>query len=98
MNLPDLACFGDRRHSQVISSSPEAKLVLFSLRDGQEVKGRGEPRVHMVALSGSGQLWSDSERMTAQAGTLLAVGPGEQHGAVAGDGEFLVLGIITPTP
>ncbi|WP_421684969.1 hypothetical protein [Thermus thermophilus] len=36
--------------------------------------------------------------MAATPGTLLACEPGEPHGAKAGEGRFLVLGIITPRP
>ena len=96
MNLLDLAQYGERRHTQVLSSTPEAKLVLFSLSQGQEVKGRGEPRVHMIALEGSGSLWAGENRVEARAGTVIHAEPGEAHGAVAADGNFLVLGIITP--
>lgn len=96
MNLLELAQYGERRSTQVLSSTPEAKLVLFSLTDGQEVKGRGEPRVHMIALEGSGSLWAGDTKLEAKAGTMIHADPGEAHGATAGEGNFLVLGIITP--
>lgn len=98
MNLLDLASYGERRHSQVLSSRPEAKFVLFSLQDGQSVKGKGEPRVHLLVIEGSGELWGGSNSIAATAGTMLPCEPGEPHGAVAGEGRFLVLGIITPQP
>ncbi|HEX7004603.1 MAG TPA: hypothetical protein VF168_10500 [Trueperaceae bacterium] len=96
MNLLDQAQYGDRRHTRILSSSAEAKLVLFSLANGQEVKGRGEPRVHMIALEGRGSLWAGENRIDAKAGTMIQAEPGEAHGAAAADGNFLVLGIITP--
>lgn len=97
-DLRELARYGDRRHAQVVSETPEAKLVLFSLQAGQQVRGRGEPRVHLLAVEGEGELWAGEARVPAVAGTLLPCEPGEAHGAVAGDGRFLVLGVITPAP
>lgn len=98
MNLLDLAKHGDTRNVQVVSDTPEAKLVLFSLRDGQKAQGRGEPRVHLLALAGEGELWAGDVRVSATAGTILPAEIGEAHGAEAGSGDFLVLGIITPAP
>ena len=96
--LLELARYGDKRHAQVVSESPEAKLVLFSLQEGQQVRGRGEPRVHLLALEGEGELWAGETRVAARAGTLLPCEANEVHGARAGDGRFLVLGVITPAP
>jgi quercetin dioxygenase-like cupin family protein len=98
VNLLQLATYGDRRHAQTVVDTPEVKLVLFSLQAGQEVKGKGEPRVHLLALEGEGELWSTATVLPATAGTMLAADVGEAHGARAGDGRFLVLGIITPGP
>ena len=97
-NLLELAQYGERRHAQVVSESPEAKLVLFSLQNGQTVQGRGEPRVHLLVLEGEGELWAGESRIPARVGTLLPCDVGEAHGAVAGEGRFLVLGLITPAP
>lgn len=98
MNLLDMAEFGDKRHVQVVSRSPEAKLVLFSLRNGQQAQGRGEPRVHLLAVAGEGELWAGDVRVPARPGTILESDTGVHHGMQAGDGDFLVLGIITPAP
>ncbi len=98
MNLLDLAKFGDQRNVQVVSDTSEAKLVLFSLRNGQTAQGRGEPRVHLLALAGEGELWTGEVRMAARAGTILESDAGVHHGMQAADGDFLVLGIITPAP
>lgn len=97
-DLPSLACYGERRDARVVSDSPEARLVLFSLQDGQQVRGRGEPRVSLVAIEGEGELWAGEVKVAARAGTLLACSANEEHGARAGAGRFLVLGIITPRP
>lgn len=98
VDLIRLAAFGERRGVQVISDTPEARLVLFSLQGGQKASGRGEPRVHLLALEGEGELWCGERRLAATAGTLLACEAGDAHGARAGEGPFLVLGIITPRP
>ena len=98
VDLAGLATFGERRGVQVVSDTPEARLVLFSLQAGQKASGRGEPYVHLLALEGEGELWCGERRVSATSGTLLACEAGEAHGARAGDGPFLVLGIITPRP
>lgn len=67
-DLLALAQYGEKRHSQIISDSDEARLVLFSLQNGQQVRGRGEPRVHMLALEGEGELWAGDETVSAKAG------------------------------
>lgn len=97
-DLLALAQYGEKRHSQIISDSDEARLVLFSLQNGQQVRGHGEPRVHMLALEGEGELWAGDETVSAKAGTMIACDADVEHGARAGDGKFLVLGIITPRP
>lgn len=96
MNLLELASYGKRRGVKIISDDPEARLVLFSLQQGQKVQGTGEPRVHLVVLDGQGELWSGEQRVTAQAGSCLPAEPGQLHGAQAREGRFLVLGIINP--
>lgn len=104
MNLPDgvdlrsLADYGERRGARILADDPEVRLVLFSLQNGQKVSGRGEPRVHLLAIDGEGELWGGDRRIQAGTGTMLACDTGEPHGATAGDGRFLVLGIITPNP
>jgi quercetin dioxygenase-like cupin family protein len=98
MDLLQLASFGDRRHARTLVETPEVKLVLFSLQEGQEVKGKGEPRVHLLVLQGEGELWAGDTVVPAATGTLLAADVGEPHGARAGAGRFLVMGIITPAP
>ncbi|MEX2501894.1 MAG: hypothetical protein WD336_05930 [Trueperaceae bacterium] len=97
-DLTALASHGERRNAIIVSDKREARLVLFSLQEGQQVSGRGEPRVHLLCLDGEGELWRGEHRVRAKAGTLLACDVGEAHGAQAGDGRFLVLGIITPGP
>lgn len=97
-DLPSLAQYGPQRGARVVADSPEARIVLFSLQDGQQVRGRGEPRVSLVAIEGEGELWAGDVRVAARAGTLLACRAGEEHGARAGSGRFLVLGVITPRP
>jgi quercetin dioxygenase-like cupin family protein len=97
-NLVDRARYGDTRGVEAIADTPEVKLVLFSLQRGQEAKGRGEPRVHMLVLEGAGVLWNERGEVPASTGTLLASEPGEAHGARAGEGRLLVLGVITPRP
>ncbi|HLR46428.1 MAG TPA: hypothetical protein VK092_04655 [Deinococcales bacterium] len=97
-DLLALAQYGEKRHTQVVSDSDEARLVLFSLQDGQQVRGRGEPRVHMLALEGEGELWAGEKTVPAAAGTMIACDADVEHGARAGAGRFLVLGIITPRP
>jgi len=98
VDLLGLARYGERRGTRILSDTAEARLVLFSLQTGQKVSGRGEPRVHLLALDGAGELWAGDERVPAAAGTLIACDAGTPHGAQAGDGHFLVLGIITPRP
>ena len=98
VDLFALAQYGERRGTRILSDTAEARLVLFSLQAGQKVSGRGEPRVHLLALDGEGELWAGDERVPATAGTLIACDAGTPHGAQAGDGRFLVLGIITPGP
>lgn len=98
VDLFALAQYGERRGTRILSDTAEARLVLFSLQSGQKVSGRGEPRVHLLALDGEGELWAGDHRIQAKAGTLIACDAGTPHGAQAGDGRFLVLGIITPGP
>jgi quercetin dioxygenase-like cupin family protein len=98
VNLLEKARYGPARRMELLADYPEVRLVLFSLQQGQEVRGRGEPRVHLICLEGTGTLWSGSKEVAATPGTLLACGPGEPHGAKAGEGRFLVLGIVTPRP
>lgn len=98
MNLLERARYGEVRGVEVLADHPEVRLVLFSLQKGQEVRGRGEPRVHLLCLEGEGTLWAGEKTIPASPGTLLACAPGEPHGAKAGEGRFLVLGIITPRP
>jgi quercetin dioxygenase-like cupin family protein len=98
VNLLEKARYGPARGVELLADHPEVRLVLFSLQQGQEVRGRGEPRVHLICLEGTGTLWAGSKEVAATPGTLLACGPGEPHGAKAGEGRFLVLGIITPRP
>ncbi len=97
-DLLALAQYGPQRHAQVVSDNPEARIVLFSLQAGQQVRGRGEPRVHLIALEGEGTLWAGDVQVEAKAGTMLACNADEEHGARANDGRFLVLGVITPRP
>lgn len=97
--LKQLAQYGERRHSQIVTDNDEARLVLFSLQDGQQVRGRGEPRVHMLAIEGEGELWAGDTVVKATAGTMIACDADMEHGAKASEGsKFLVLGIITPRP
>lgn len=98
MNLLEKARYGTVRGVELLADHPEVRLVLFSLQGGQEVQGRGEPRVHLLCLEGEGTLWAGEREVAARPGTLLAVLPGEAHGARAGEGRFLVLGILTPRP
>lgn len=98
MNLLEKARYGAVRGVELLADHPEVRLVLFSLQEGQEVRGKGEPRVHLLCLEGTGTLWAGSQEVAATPGTLLACEPGEPHGAKAGEGWFLVLGIITPRP
>ncbi|MFN3179784.1 MAG: AraC family ligand binding domain-containing protein [Thermus sp.] len=98
MNLQKKAHYGEVRGVELLADHPEVRLVLFSLQKGQEVRGKGEPRVHLLCLEGEGVLWAGERTLPATPGTLLAVEPGEAHGAKAGEGNFLVLGIITPRP
>lgn len=97
-DLLSLAQYGQQRNAQVVSDTPEARIVLFSLQAEQQVRGRGEPRVHLIALDGEGELWAGDVRLEAKAGSMLRCNPDEEHGARAGAGRFLVLGIITPRP
>ncbi|WP_018112069.1 AraC family ligand binding domain-containing protein [Thermus igniterrae] len=98
MNLLEQARYGNTRQVQLLADHPEVRLVLFSLQQGQEVQGQGEPRVHLLCLQGQGVLWAGDREVRATPGTLLAAEPGEAHGAKAGERSFLVLGIITPRP
>lgn len=97
-DLLSLAQYGPQRNAQIVSDNPEARIVLFSLQAGQQVRGRGEPRVHLIALDGEGELWAGDLRVEAKVGTMLACNADEEHGARAGEGRFLVLGVITPRP
>jgi len=98
VNLLEKARYGERRGMELLADHPEVRLVLFSLQKGQEVRGQGEPRVHLLCLEGEGVLWAGQQEVWATPGALLSVLPGEAHGARAGEGRFLVLGIITPRP
>ena len=98
VDLRVLAKYGEHRGARILADYPEVRLVLFSLQDGQKVSGRGEPRVHLLAIDGEGELWGGDRSVGAHAGTMLACDTGEPHGASASDGRFLVLGIITPNP
>ncbi len=98
MNLLEKARYGEARGVELLADHPEVRLVLFSLQNGQEVRGGGEPRVHLLCLEGQGVLWASGREVQAVPGTLLACEPGETHGARAGEGPFLVLGIIAPRP
>lgn len=98
MNLQRKARYGEVPGVELLADHPEVRLVLFSLQQGQEVRGKGEPRVHLFCLEGEGILWAGERSIPATPGTLLAAEPGEAHGAKAGKGTFLVLGIITPRP
>ncbi|GAB5602699.1 hypothetical protein FJNA_12240 [Thermus sp. FJN-A] len=98
MNLLAKARYGTVRGVELLADHPEVRLVLFSLQGGQEVRGKGEPRVHLLCLEGEGTLFAGGKEVAATPGTLLACEPGEAHGARAGAGRFLVLGIITPRP
>ncbi|WP_243028208.1 AraC family ligand binding domain-containing protein [Thermus albus] len=98
MNLIQKAHYGEIRGVELLADHPEVRLVLFSLQKGQEVRGKGEPRVHLLCLEGQGTLWAGERTFPATPGTLVAAEPGEAHGARAGEETFLVLGIITPRP
>lgn len=98
VDLRTLAEYGERRGARILADDPEVRLVLFSLQDGQKVSGRGEPRVNLLTIDGEGELWGGDRSVHAHAGTMLACETGEPHGATAGEGRFLVLGIITPNP
>ncbi len=98
MNLIQKARYSQVRGVELLADHPEVRLVLFSLQKGQEVRGQGEPRVHLLCLEGEGTLWAGEQAIPATPGTLLAVEPREAHGAKAGEGTLLVLGIITPRP
>lgn len=98
LDLRALAEYGEKRGTRILRDTPEVRLVLFSLQDGQRVSGRGEPRVHLICIDGEGELWAGETRVSAHAGTMLACGVGEPHGAQAHEGRFLVLGVITPRP
>jgi quercetin dioxygenase-like cupin family protein len=99
-----IAAHPDRPATAIVHDSAEARLVVFRLAPGQEVRPHRNPStVMLTVLEGRGTLSGESGGTTVdrpcEAGDVVAYEPNELHGMRAdGPDELLLLATITPRP
>jgi quercetin dioxygenase-like cupin family protein len=88
-----------RPATRVILDTPDARLVVFRLQDGQAVPPHRSPSsVMLTVLHGNGMLdGQDGERFCG-VGDVVAYEPGELHSMRATSGDLHLLATITPRP
>ena len=99
-----VAAHPERPATAIVHDSAEARLVVFRLAPGQEVRPhRSTSTVMLTVLEGSGVLSGESggtsvERPCA-VGDVAVYDPNELHGMrTEGPGDLLLLATITPRP
>lgn len=98
-NLFEQANFNPARPmSRLLADSPEARVVLFSIRAGQEIPAHISPsRVFMYCAQGAGAFLKGTDQIPVKAGTLVECDPYENHGMSATE-DMLVMAVIAPCP
>lgn len=99
INVLELANFNPSRPmSRLLADSPEARVVLFSIRAGQEIPAHISPsRVFMYCAQGSGSFLKGEGQVPVKPGTLVECDPYENHGMSATE-DMLVMAVIAPCP
>ena len=99
-----IAAHPDRPATAIVHDSAEARLVVFRLAPGQEVRPHRNPStVMLTVLEGRGTLSGESGGTPVdrpcEMGDVVAYEPNELHGMRAsGSDELLLLATITPRP
>lgn len=89
----------ERPATAVLFDTPDVRLVVFRLADGQAVPPHANPStVTLTVLEGTGTLSGAEGDRQCSAGEVVAYAPGETHGMRATSGELLLLAAITPRP
>jgi quercetin dioxygenase-like cupin family protein len=96
-HIPTIDAAG-RREPRVLFSTPECRVVLLDLREGD---GLGDHSVHertvLEVVTGEVRVSAGGEEITCGPGTLLAFEPGERR-AVSATGEARLLMLLAPWP
>jgi quercetin dioxygenase-like cupin family protein len=83
----------------VAENWPDARLVFFRLRPGQEVATHtSASSVFVSVLSGRGFLTGAEGERPVSGGMIAAIAPREAHGMRAGDSELVLAAVIAPRP
>lgn len=89
----------DRPATAVLLDTPDVRLVVFRMAEGQAVPPHTNPStVMLTVLEGTGMLSGADGERRCSAGDIVAYAPGETHGMRATSGELLLLATITPRP
>ena len=97
--LESLTAKGERPNVELLSNSPELRLVRFDLAPGVEVKGhRADAVVALYALAGGGRVTAGGRESSFRAGDLAVCQRNEIHGFTAGAEGLAVLAAIAPSP
>lgn len=83
--------------SRVVLDNPAARVVCFTLDAGQSIDPHGEPDAELLTvLDGELELTVGDETLTAVAGDLVYLAPGERQGWVATAPTRLYQVILAP--
>lgn len=83
----------------IVHDTPDARLVVFRLAPGQEVRPhRSTSSVLLTVLDGRGVLSGEGAERACASGDVVAYDPHELHGMRAPDEELVLLATITPAP
>lgn len=99
--MPELAGSSPTNRPAVLVAEnlPEARLVLFRIRPGQEVATHtSASAVFISVLSGGGFVSGAEGESPVRAGMVAAITAGEPHGMRAGDEELVLAALIAPRP
>ena len=98
-----VAASGDRPATAILHDSDDARLVVFRLAPGQEVRPhQSRSSVLLTVLEGSGLVTGERDGAPQEewcgAGAVVSFAPGEVHGMRAAGSPFHLLAVITPRP
>lgn len=99
INLREQVQFSDQGpQAHLLSESPEARLVGFALRAGQEIKEHRSPSQLLVQVIDGSLVFTVAEQsLTLRAGMVLQVDAGAPH-SLRATSDTLMLLIMTPSP
>ncbi|HEU4565055.1 MAG TPA: cupin domain-containing protein [Gemmatimonadaceae bacterium] len=89
----------DRPATALIHDSPDARVVVFRLDDGQQVPPHtSRSTVLLTVIAGRGTFSGADGEQRLQPGDAVAYAPEEPHGFRADGGELVVMATIAPRP